>query len=64
MKCDLLSMREVCFLFGGSKPINPATLYRQIRKGTLPKPIHVGGSSRWLREECEQVLQAMVEVRS
>jgi predicted DNA-binding transcriptional regulator AlpA len=63
MKCDLLNMREVCFLFGGSKPINPATLYRQIRKGTLPKPIHVGGSSRWLRTECEQVLQAMVDGR-
>jgi predicted DNA-binding transcriptional regulator AlpA len=60
----LLNMREVCFLFGGTKPIDPSTLYRQIRKGTFPKPIRVGGSSRWLREECEAVLQAMVEVRS
>jgi predicted DNA-binding transcriptional regulator AlpA len=64
MKPELLHKREVCFLFGGSKPINPATLYRQIRKGRLPKPIRVGGSSRWLRTECEAVLQAMVNGRA
>jgi predicted DNA-binding transcriptional regulator AlpA len=64
MKSDLLHKREVCFLFGGSKPINPATLYRQIRKGLLPKPIRVGGSSRWLRTECEAALRQMVEGRA
>jgi predicted DNA-binding transcriptional regulator AlpA len=63
MKPELLDKREVLFLFGGTKPIDPSTLYRQIRKGTFPKPIRVGGSSRWLRTECEQVLQAMIEGR-
>jgi predicted DNA-binding transcriptional regulator AlpA len=63
MKPELLDKREVCFLFGGSKPINPATLYRQIRNGRLPKPIRVGGSSRWLRTECEAALRQMVEGR-
>jgi predicted DNA-binding transcriptional regulator AlpA len=63
MQSDLLDKGEVCRYFGGSRPINSATLYRQIRKGRLPKPIRVGGSSRWLRTECEAVLQAMVEVR-
>jgi hypothetical protein len=30
---DLLDRREVCRFFGGSRPLNPATLYRGIRKG-------------------------------
>jgi predicted DNA-binding transcriptional regulator AlpA len=64
MQCDLLDKREVCFFFGGSKPINTATLYRGIRRGRFPKPVRVGGSSRWLRTECEAVLQAMVNGRA
>jgi predicted DNA-binding transcriptional regulator AlpA len=55
---DLLDKQAVCRLLGGSRPINPATLYRGIRKGMYPRPLRVGGSSRWLRTECEQVLQA------
>jgi predicted DNA-binding transcriptional regulator AlpA len=62
---DLLDRREVCRFFGGTRPLNPATLYRGIRKGHFPKPVKVGpGSSRWLRSECEAALQAMAEVRS
>ena len=60
---DLLDRRSVCRLFGGSKPINASTLYRGIRVGRYPRPIHVGGSSRWLREECEAVLRSMMEGR-
>jgi predicted DNA-binding transcriptional regulator AlpA len=63
MQSDLLDKGEVCRYFGGSRPINSATLYRGIRKGRFPKPIRVGGSSRWLRSECEQALQAMVNGR-
>jgi predicted DNA-binding transcriptional regulator AlpA len=62
---DLLDRREVCRFFGGSKPIDAATLYRGIRKGHFPKPVKVGpGSSRWLRSECEVALQAMLERRA
>jgi predicted DNA-binding transcriptional regulator AlpA len=60
----LLDKAEVCRLFGGTKPINAATLYRGIRLRRYPQPVKVGGSSRWLRAECEQVLQAMVEGRA
>jgi predicted DNA-binding transcriptional regulator AlpA len=61
---DLLDRGEVCRFFGGSKPIDPATLYRGIRQGRYPKPVKVGpGASRWLREECEAVLQRMVDGR-
>ena len=61
---DLLDRGEVCRFFGGSKPIDPATLYRGIRQGRYPKPVKVGpGSSRWLRVECETALQALVDGR-
>lgn len=61
---ELLDRREVCRFFGGTRPIDPATLYRGIRKGRYPAPIKVGpGSSRWLREECEEALQSMVTER-
>ena len=57
---ELLDRDAVCAFFGGTRPINPATLYRGVRKGRDPKPVKVGpGSSRWLRHECEAALQAM-----
>jgi predicted DNA-binding transcriptional regulator AlpA len=58
---QLLNRKDVCRMFGN---INPATLYRHIRSGRLPKPVKVGGSSRWLLAECEAALQSMVEARS
>jgi predicted DNA-binding transcriptional regulator AlpA len=62
---ELLDRREVCRFFGGTKPLDPATLYRGIRKGRYPAPVKVGpGSSRWLRAECEAALQAMAEGRA
>jgi predicted DNA-binding transcriptional regulator AlpA len=61
----LLSRDEVCKFFGGTRPINPATLYRGVAAGRYPKPVKVGpGSSRWLRSECEAALQAMVQGRA
>jgi predicted DNA-binding transcriptional regulator AlpA len=59
----LLDRGEVCRYFGGSRPINSATLYRGIRHGRYPKPVKIGGSSRWLRSECEAALQSMVDGR-
>jgi len=60
---ELLDLRQVCRAFGGSKPLNPATIYRQIKAGLLPKQIKVAGSSRWLRTEVEACLKAMTEAR-
>jgi predicted DNA-binding transcriptional regulator AlpA len=60
---DLLDKQAVCRMFGGSRPINVATLYRGIRKGIYPKAVKVGGSSRWLRTECEAALRQMVDGR-
>ena len=62
---DLLDKAGACRFFGGSKPLNPATLSRGIRQGRFPKPVKVGpGTSRWLRVECEAVLAAMVAGRA
>jgi predicted DNA-binding transcriptional regulator AlpA len=61
----LLDRAETCRFFGGTRPIHPATLYRNIRLGRFPRPVKVGpGTSRWLRDECEAALAAMVEARS
>ena len=49
---DLLDRVEVCRFFGGTRPINASTLYRGIKANRYPQPVHVGGSSRWLRSEC------------
>jgi predicted DNA-binding transcriptional regulator AlpA len=65
MQVELLDRNAACEFFGGTRPLHPATLYRGVRTGRYPKPIHVGpGSSRWLRDECEAALAAMVEARS
>lgn len=62
---ELLDRAAACQLFGGTRPINPSTLYRGIAQGRYPKPVHIGpGSSRWLRSECEAALQRMVEGRA
>jgi len=61
---DKLDLRSVCRFFGGTKPLHPATVYRNIKAGRLPKPIKVAGSSRWLRSECEDCLRAMTEART
>jgi predicted DNA-binding transcriptional regulator AlpA len=61
----LLDLRAVCCFFGGTRPINPATLYRGIRVGRYPPPIKVGpGSSRWLRAECDEALGRMIRGRA
>jgi predicted DNA-binding transcriptional regulator AlpA len=61
---DLLDRRAACEFFGGTRPINPATLYRGIRQGRYPRPLKIGALSRWLRSECEAALARMVEARS
>jgi len=48
MQEHLLDRGAVCRYFGGNRPINAATLYRKIRQGLFPKPVKIGGSSRWL----------------
>ena len=60
---ELLDRREVCRYFGGSRPLDASTLYRGIRKKLYPQPVKLGGSSRWLRSECQSALEALIEGR-
>lgn len=58
--CDLLDIQQVCAFFGGSKPLNPATIYRGAGK-LYPKPVKMGpNTNRWLRSECEAARQALI----
>jgi predicted DNA-binding transcriptional regulator AlpA len=62
---ELLAKPEVLQMFGGSKPINSATLYRGIAQGRFPAPIKIGPkTSRWLRSECEAKLREIIASRT
>lgn len=54
-----LNARAIC----GRCGISISTLYRLIGKGILPRPVHIGASSRWLESEVEAALAAMMEAR-
>ena len=61
---ELLDIKAVCALVGGNRPLNPCSIYRYIQREIWPKPIRVGGNSRWIRSECEQALQDMINGRA
>ena len=42
---------------------NRSSVYRRIAKDLLPRPIKVGGSSRWIKSELEASLAKLVEAR-
>ena len=60
---DLIDIKECCRMIGGNRPVHPSTCYRLIQRKLWPKACHVGGSSRWIKAECESALAAMVESR-
>jgi predicted DNA-binding transcriptional regulator AlpA len=48
----LLDAKAACQLIGGSRPINPATLWRGVKSGIFPKPIKITpNANRWKRSE-------------
>ena len=61
---ELLDIKAVCRLLGGSRPLNPASVYRQITARRLPAPIKVSpSSSRWLRSEILAAIMARMGER-
>ena len=61
---SLCDVREACRVLGGSKPINPATLYRGVKQGRYPAPIKIGPQlSRWILSELLDVRAAAVRQR-
>ena len=43
MEPQLLRLREVRTMIG----LSAATIYRNVAAGTFPRPVKVGGASRW-----------------
>jgi predicted DNA-binding transcriptional regulator AlpA len=61
---ELLHLKAVCEFFGGTRPLNPSTLYRGVKDGRYPPPVKIGpGSSRWLRSECEAARERLIAQR-
>ena len=48
----LLDVKAVAALFQSS----PATIWRRVNDGTLPRPVHIGGMTRWARDEIDAVI--------
>ena len=50
--------------FGGSKPLHPATVYREVKDGRIPRPYHPSpGVSRWVPDECRVARETMIAQR-
>lgn len=49
----LLRDREAALTLGVSVP----TFWRRVKDGTVPKPIKLGGSSRWPKSEILKVIE-------
>ena len=61
---ELLDADAACRFIGGSRPINPATLYRGIRAGRYPKPIKISPNmARWRKSELVAALEACGAIR-
>jgi prophage regulatory protein len=40
-----------------------ASIYRDIKRGTFPKALKLGGSSRWRRSEVDAFIESLVSER-
>lgn len=56
MTAEVLTTEQVCQYLGVSEP----TLYRFIKKGTIPKPFKLGGN-RWRKADIESAVNRMAE---
>lgn len=51
--CDrLVDIKTVCTTLARSR----ASIYRDIERGDFPKPIKLGGSSRWRLSDLEKII--------
>ena len=57
---ETIKLKAVCSRF----QIHPATVWRWVAKGTLPKPIKLGGSVFWLAHELDAVVASAGEARN
>ena len=61
---ELLDKDAACRFIGGSRPINPATLYRGVKTGIYPQPIKVAPNvSRWRKSELSDAIERRIAAR-
>lgn len=61
---DLLDAKATCKLIGGSRPINPATLWRGVKAGIYPQPIKITpNANRWRRSEIIDAIEQRAKAR-
>lgn len=61
---ELLDVYAACQFVGGTRPINPATLWRGVKAGRYSKPIKVGAQAvRWRRSELAADIDRMATER-
>ena len=64
MQDDLLDVYAACQFIGGSRPINPATLWRGVKAGRFARPIKIGAQAvRWRRSESAADIERMAAER-
>ena len=61
---ELLDKDAACRFIGGSRPINPATLYRGVKSGIYPQPVKVAPNvSRWRKSELSAAIEQRIAER-
>jgi predicted DNA-binding transcriptional regulator AlpA len=55
----LLDVKSVAALLQSS----PATIWRRVNDGTMPRPVRIGGMTRWARDEIDAVIDRAKAVR-
>ena len=61
---EFLDSKSACAFIGGSRPINAATLYRGVKLGIYPRPVHVAPNvSRWRKSELATAIEKRIAER-
>ena len=55
----LLDVKAVAALFQAS----PSTIWRRVNDNTLPRPVRIGGMTRWARDEIDAVIDRAKRAR-
>jgi predicted DNA-binding transcriptional regulator AlpA len=64
MQDDLLDTSAACQFLGGTRPINPSTLWRGIKAGRYSRPIKIGKQAvRWRKSELAADIERMAAER-
>ena len=58
MDDEYLDVKAACRFIGGTKPINPSTLYRGVKERRYSPPDHIGPNMvRWRRSQLARDLE-------